>query len=84
MRLTKEILLFFTRLILHYKIILAGDFNQVLDGVLDKSRYLGTSTPKDRGAIHMLIEDNGLIDAWRMVNPSTREYTVYSHCHKSH
>ena len=51
------------------QVILAGDFIQVLDGVLDKSKLLGTrtSTPKDRAAIHSLIEDNGLIDVWRLV-----------------
>ena len=51
------------------QVILAGDLNQVLDCVLDKSKLLGTrtSTPKDRAAIHPLIEDNGLIDVWRLV-----------------
>ncbi len=53
------------------QVILAGDFNQVLDGVLDKNKFSGTrtSTPKDRAAIHTLIEDIGLIDIWRLVNP---------------
>lgn len=31
----------------------------------------------------MLIEDNGLIDVRRLVNPKKREYTFYSHSHKS-
>ena len=68
------------------QVILAGDFNQVLDSVLDKSKLLGTqaSTPKDRAAIHSLMEDNGLIDVWRLVNPRGREYSFYSHCHKSY
>ncbi|KAI5089733.1 hypothetical protein C0J45_19868, partial [Silurus meridionalis] len=66
------------------QIILAGDFNQVMDGVLDKSKYQGSSMPRDRAALHMLTEDFGLIDIWRLVNPKEREYTFYSHCHKSH
>lgn len=66
------------------QVVLAGDFNQVLDGALDKSRFTGTVLPKDRAAIQMLMKDNGLIDAWRMVNPSKREYSFYSHCHKSY
>lgn len=66
------------------QIILAGDFNQVLDGILDKSKYAGISVPKDRAAIHMMMEDNNLIDVWRLVNPSDQEYTFYSHCHKSY
>lgn len=32
----------------------------------------------------MLAEDLSLVDIWRLVNPHEREYTLYSHCHKSH
>jgi len=66
------------------QIILAGDFNQVMDGVLDKSKYQGPSIPRDRAALHLLTEDIGLTDIWRLVNPTEREYTFFSHCHKSH
>lgn len=66
------------------QVLLAGDFNQVLDGALDKSRFFQTAMPKDRAAIHMLMKDIGLIDIWRVVNPSKREYSFYSHCHKSY
>lgn len=66
------------------QIILAGDFNQVLDGVLDKSRYSWFSMSKDRAAIRMLIEDNSLINVWQLVNLRKREYTFYSHCHRSY
>ena len=30
------------------------------------------------------MEDNGLIDVWRLVNPREQEYSLYSHCHKSY
>uniref|UniRef100_A0AAX7UCT3 exodeoxyribonuclease III n=1 Tax=Astatotilapia calliptera TaxID=8154 RepID=A0AAX7UCT3_ASTCA len=30
------------------QVILAGDFNQVMDGIIDKSNPRGTSTPRDR------------------------------------
>lgn len=43
------------------QIILAGDLNQVLD-LLDKSKFKGPLTSKDRKAIHMLIEDMGFLD----------------------
>ena len=66
------------------QIVLAGDFNQVWDGVVDKSKFRGRPSPRDREAIHMLAEDLGLVDIWRLVNPREREYTFYSHCHKSH
>lgn len=35
-------------------------------------------------AIELLMEDIGLTDIWRLVNPKDREYTFYSHNHKSH
>merc|ERR1711888_350851 len=54
------------------------------DGVVDKSKFRGRPSPRDREAIHMLAEDLGLVDIWRLVNPREREYTFYSHCHKSH
>lgn len=41
---------------------MAGDLNQVVDGVLDKSKYSWDSTPEDGAAICRLIEDDGLID----------------------
>ena len=36
------------------QVIIAGDFNQVMDGVIDRSRLTGKSSPKDRAAIKML------------------------------
>lgn len=66
------------------QIILAGDFNQVWDAFIDKSKSNDQTYPKDRAAIHMMSKDNGLVDIWRLVNPREREYTFYSHCHKSH
>ncbi len=57
---------------------MTGDFNQVMDGVLDKSQYKGPPIPRDRAALHMLTEDIGLTDIWRLVNPTQREYTFFS------
>lgn len=66
------------------QVILAGDFNQVMDGMIAKSKPRGRSSPKDREAIHLLVEDFSLVDIWRLVNPSAREYTFYSNCHKTY
>lgn len=65
-------------------IILAGDFNQVWDPFIDRSKLIGQLSSKDKDAIHMLSEDNGLVDIWRSVNPCEREYMFFSHCHKSY
>uniref|UniRef100_A0A3B3RBW9 Endonuclease/exonuclease/phosphatase domain-containing protein n=1 Tax=Paramormyrops kingsleyae TaxID=1676925 RepID=A0A3B3RBW9_9TELE len=51
------------------QIILAGDFNQVWDAFIDKSKYSDQTYPKDRAAIHMMSEYHGLVDIWRLVKP---------------
>ena len=64
-------------------VTLAGDFNEVMDPILDKSRSKCPLRTKDREAINMLNDDMGLTDIWRLTNPHGREYTFFSHCHKS-
>uniref|UniRef100_H3ASB4 Endonuclease/exonuclease/phosphatase domain-containing protein n=1 Tax=Latimeria chalumnae TaxID=7897 RepID=H3ASB4_LATCH len=59
-------------------IIMGGDFNEVLDLQLDHS-ISGTNR-----AIHSLISDFNLVDVWRVVNPTTRDYTFFSHRHNSY
>ncbi len=49
------------------QVILAGDFNQVMDGMTDKSKPSGKSFPRDRAAIQMLAEDLSLVDIWRLM-----------------
>ena len=63
--------------------ILGGDFNQTPDPVLDRSKYYHAPS-KGRVALGQLQEDIGLVDIWRLMNPNKREYTFYSHNHKSH
>lgn len=62
--------------------IIAGDFNQVLDAALHRTTF-STNKPKDRMAIKLMMKDFGLVDIWRVVNPKEREYTFFSHKHKS-
>lgn len=52
--------------------IIAGDFNQVLDGVLDKTT-ISKNIPKDRSAIKLMMKGLGLVDVWRLVNPREKE-----------
>lgn len=56
------------------QIILAGDFNQVMDLNLDKGWLKGPQVSQDREARHMLTEAMGLVDIWRLVDPQEREY----------
>ena len=60
------------------QVILAGDFNEVMDPILDKGRSKGPLSTKDREANHMLNEDMGLTDIWRLTNTHGREYTFCS------
>lgn len=65
-------------------VILAGDFNQVWDVFIDQSRFTGPPITKDRAAINMLSEDNGLVDIWCLINPSEGEHTFFSKCHTTY
>lgn len=64
-----------------YPIIMAGDFNQVLDVFLDKSGISVPNANKTQEAIKSLCKDTGLLDVWRLLNPSARDYTFFSNRH---
>lgn len=52
------------------ELILAGDFNEVIDPILDRSLFRPPFMTKERSAIHMLNRDVGLTDIWRLINPN--------------
>lgn len=33
--------------------------------------------------MHMISEDMSLVDIWRLLHPTEREYAFFSHCHRS-
>ena len=76
MPLTRKGLFFFMKLLVmgnrEGQVILAGDFNQVMDGMIGKIKPTGNFLPRYRAAIQSLV------DVWRLVNPCEREYTFYS------
>ncbi|OCT72366.1 hypothetical protein XELAEV_18035344mg [Xenopus laevis] len=67
------------------RLIWAGDFNLSFNHILDRSlsnhpmRHK-TSTKR----VERLLHTHRLIDSWREVNGSTRDYTFYSHPHNSY
>lgn len=65
-------------------IILGGDFNQVRDWVLDKSSQLNRVNSTSMTAIDRMMEELGLIDIWRLLHPSERDYTFFSHPHAAY
>uniref|UniRef100_H2ZYU9 exodeoxyribonuclease III n=1 Tax=Latimeria chalumnae TaxID=7897 RepID=H2ZYU9_LATCH len=68
--------------ILDLPIIMGGDFNQVLDPVLDRSRpEKSLPPPPDRRALQDLVSNYGLVDSWRLVHPQSLEFTFHSSSH---
>lgn len=82
---------FFSRLIAElpdinsHHLILGGDFNCVLDPVLDRSRA-GTqiNVSKSGEVLLSFLNNYKLQDHWRISNPTTRQYSFYSPVHRSY
>lgn len=66
--------------------IFGGDSNTAFDQGLDKSRSPGnrlTRPIKQSLRIAKLTFQHGLVDIWREVNPTLRDFTLFSNPHKS-
>uniref|UniRef100_H3AAM9 exodeoxyribonuclease III n=1 Tax=Latimeria chalumnae TaxID=7897 RepID=H3AAM9_LATCH len=63
--------------------IIGGDFNCLLDTVMDRSSSTLTPCSYMAQAIVNSMEECSLTDIWRHLHPRTREYSHYSHAHKS-
>lgn len=59
-------------------IILAGDFNLVLDEKLDRAGTSEFNYPKSRDLVLTYMEEMELCDLWRVRNPEVRRYS----CHR--
>ena len=57
------------------KIILCGDFNLVLDPVLDYDNYKNINNKKARQKLLDIIEEKHLLDPFRELHPDCRRYT---------
>ena len=55
-------------------IVIGGDFNFVLDFQRD-SNYCRQNNPRARDAFVQTVEEQGLIDVWREVNPGKQAFT---------
>lgn len=66
------------------KLKLGGDFNTPLEPLLDSSTLRSSiSFPKLR-ALKRAIYDLHLINVRRVLNPTSRNYTHFSHVHQSY
>lgn len=58
-----------------YPVILAGDFNLVLNPEKDLHDYLNVNNPKAREQVLNLMIECNLIDVWREMNVEKKQYT---------
>ena len=56
-------------------IIIAGDFNMVLDPDMDCKDYININNPRARDQVLNLMIECNLIDSWRELNLEARQYT---------
>lgn len=68
----------------HCPIIIAGDFNTVLNPTIDRSSNHNARTWNSTDTLNHLIEDFGLGDSWRLKHPTKQQYTFHSPVHHSY
>ncbi len=64
--------------------ILAGDFNLIIDLVLDTSKQDSSFWKPASLHITAFLKDLNIMDLWRLLNPSTKDYTYFSGRHSSY
>lgn len=64
--------------------IVGGDFNCILDPVLDKFPVRSDPSLNSTSVIKHLSESLDIVDIWRLQHPADKEYSFFSHVHKSY
>uniref|UniRef100_A0A9J8AIQ2 Reverse transcriptase domain-containing protein n=1 Tax=Cyprinus carpio carpio TaxID=630221 RepID=A0A9J8AIQ2_CYPCA len=64
--------------------IVGGDFNCILDPVLDKFPVRSDSSLNSTSVIKYLSESLDIVDIWRVQHPADKEYSFFSNVHKSY
>jgi len=65
-------------------LIIAGDFNCVLDLYLDRSSTRRAERSNSSLFLNTFINNTNLSDIWRIANPTGRDYSFYSESHNSY
>uniref|UniRef100_A0A1A8A3J2 exodeoxyribonuclease III n=1 Tax=Nothobranchius furzeri TaxID=105023 RepID=A0A1A8A3J2_NOTFU len=66
-----------------HHLIMAGDYNLVINSVLDRSSESVHRPSKSLHTVQSFIDTHKLIDPWRFEYPIKREYSYYPNVHKS-
>lgn len=65
-------------------LIIGGDFNTVLDTYLDRSSTKRLPRNASSEFLNMFINNTNILDIWRAMNPTGRDYSFYSPVHNSY
>lgn len=60
-------------------VIMGGDFNYVLDPVLDR-QHSQTSIFRNSGTLNNLMQSYNLVDIWRLLHPPRRIFLIFPQC----
>uniref|UniRef100_A0A8C5MVH8 Reverse transcriptase domain-containing protein n=1 Tax=Leptobrachium leishanense TaxID=445787 RepID=A0A8C5MVH8_9ANUR len=64
--------------------IIAGDFNVALDPLVDSSTCNSTTPAHVLRSIRRTLHDRRLVDVWRALHPTERDYSYFSQVHRTH
>lgn len=62
-------------------LIIAADFNVILDWHLDRSSKKQSSPSNASVTLNSLISSTNIVDIWRLQHPTEREYSFFSKLH---
>ena len=65
-------------------LIIAGDFNAILDWHLDRSSKKQSNPSNASVTLNNLISSTNVVDIWRLQHPTDREYSFFSKLHNSY
>lgn len=64
-------------------LIMGGDMNCIIDPTLDKSSPRSSAPTKMSQAFVTFMNQYGFIDPWRFAHPITKQYSFFSHVHRT-
>ena len=65
-------------------LIMGGDYNVFLDSYLDRLSTRPSPPSKASCTMNNLINSFNLVDIWRIQHPTDKDYSFFSHAHKSY